>query len=96
VLVFSSCYHPGPNIGNLTIVGEVVVKLFIKFAGCEISQEVYGNSLFGWEMYKAVTAALMTDLQKKAKLGAEAPNPCVVSADGHLICLCREALKIEA
>lgn len=63
---------------------KLVVKLFIKFAGCEISQEVYGNSLFGWEMYKAVTAALMTDLQKKAKLGAEAPNPCVVSADGQL------------
>lgn len=60
---------------------KLVVKLFIKFAGCEISQEVYGNSLFGWEMYKAVTETLMIDLQKKAKTGKEAPNPSLVSAD---------------
>lgn len=62
---------------------KLVVKLFIKFAGCEFSQEVYGNSLFGWEMYKAVTETLMIDLQKKAKPGKEAPNPSLVSADGQ-------------
>lgn len=62
---------------------KLVVKLFIKFAGCQISQEVYGNSLFGWEMYKAVTETLMIDLQKKAKPGKEAPNPSLVSADGQ-------------
>ncbi|KAJ7325699.1 thyroxine 5'-deiodinase [Desmophyllum pertusum] len=62
---------------------KLVVKLFIKFAGCEISQEVYGNSLFGWEMYKAVTDSLMIVLQRKAKAGTEAPNPSLVSADGH-------------
>ena len=47
---------------------KLVVKLFVKFAGCrQISQEVYGNSLFGWEMYKAVTETLMIDLQKKSE-----------------------------
>ncbi|XP_020619925.1 thyroxine 5-deiodinase-like [Orbicella faveolata] len=74
---------------------KLVVKLFIKFAGCQISQEVYGNGLFGWEMYKAVTETLMIDLQKKAKPGKEAPNPSLVSADGqsrlHLLDFAKES-----
>lgn len=74
---------------------KLVVKLFIKFAGCQISQEVYGNSLFGWEMYKAVTETLMIDLQKKAKPGKEAPNPSLVSTDGqsrlHLLDFAKES-----
>lgn len=74
---------------------KLVVKLFIKFAGCQISQEVYGNSLFGWEMYKAVTETLMIDLQKTAKPGKEAPNPSLVSTDGqsrlHLLDFAKES-----
>ena len=74
---------------------KLVVRLFIKFAGAEISQEVYGDSLFGWEMYKAVTAALMIDMQKKAKQGTEAPNPSLMSPDGqsrsHLLDFARES-----
>lgn len=62
---------------------KLVVRLFVKFAGAEISQEVYGDSLFGWEMYKAVTTALMIDMKKKAKRGKEAPNPSLMSADGQ-------------
>ena len=62
---------------------KLVVQLFIKFAGAEMRKEVYGDSLFGWEMYKAVTTTLMIDLQKKAKRGTEAPNPSLVSTDGH-------------
>lgn len=74
---------------------KFVVRLFIKFAGAELSKEVFGDSLFGWEMYKAVTATLMTDLQKKAKRGLEAPNPPLFSADGqsrsHLLDFARES-----
>lgn len=74
---------------------KLVVRLFIKFAGAELSKEVFGESLFGWEMYKAVTATLMTDLQKKAKRGLEAPNPPLFSADGqsrsHLLDFARES-----
>ena len=54
---------------------KLVVQLFIKFAGADMRKEVYGDSLFGWEMYKAVTTTLMIDLQKKVKRGVEAPNP---------------------
>lgn len=74
---------------------KLVVRLFIKFAGAEISKEVYGDSLFGWEMYKAVMSTLMIELQKKAKQGTEAPNPPLVSADGlsrsHLLDFARES-----
>lgn len=74
---------------------KLVVRLFIKFAGAELSKEVFGESLFGWEMYKAVTTTLMTDLQKKAKRGLEAPNPPLFSADGqsrsHLLDFARES-----
>ena len=59
------------------------MRLFIRFAGSDISAEVYGEGLFGWEMYKAVTSALMMDLQKKARQGADAPNPSLVSVDGR-------------
>lgn len=74
---------------------KLVVQLFIKFAGAQMSKEVYGDSLFGWEMYKAVTETLMIDMQKKAKQGTEAPNPSLVSTDGktrpHLLDFARES-----
>ncbi|XP_068703144.1 thyroxine 5-deiodinase-like [Montipora foliosa] len=73
---------------------KLVVRLFIKFAGAEMSQDVYGESLFGWQMYKAVTSTLMIDLQRKAKRGIEAPNPSLFSTDGqsrtHLLDFARE------
>lgn len=62
------------------------IKLFKVSSGMNIPEEDYKDSLFGWEMYKAVIEAILLDMTKSTRPRKAAPNPSVIALDGNRRC----------
>ena len=71
----------------------IVVQLMDVITVVPMPTELYWQSLFKWQMFKAVRSSILLELQKSAQKDHAAPNPSLVSLDGvshsRLLSFCR-------